>query len=289
MRSDTDSRPDSGHAAPIRLIATDLDGTFLGADTLPSADNRDAVLQAAALGVPTVFATGRPAPWLRTIDLVRQARPRAITSNGAMIVDLATAEILHTFPLDTDVTSEVIRDIRAELPRATFSVEFVDGWGADANYPTGDRAPANLIVRDPLELLSAGTIVKLLVRAGIPTTELMEQVAPIVADRLNVTFSVLMENGFLEMSRPGVDKGTTLHLLLDELGISPADVAAFGDMPNDLPMLDLVGHPYVMDNAHDLLKQRGFPICGHHDNSAFATTVRDLLGLPDPDPAGGNQ
>ncbi|MCA3776073.1 MAG: HAD family phosphatase, partial [Cutibacterium sp.] len=48
----------------IALIATDLDGTFLGADKLPSAENTEAMFAAADAGVHVVFATGRPYRWL---------------------------------------------------------------------------------------------------------------------------------------------------------------------------------------------------------------------------------
>lgn len=40
------------------------------------------------------------------------------------------------------------------------------------------------------------------------------------------------------------------------LGIDPADVMAFGDNYNDVAMLDLVGHPYIMSTAAAELRQR---------------------------------
>lgn len=52
----------------IALIATDLDGTFLGADKLPSAENTEAMFAAADAGVHVVFATGRPYRWLTVLD-----------------------------------------------------------------------------------------------------------------------------------------------------------------------------------------------------------------------------
>lgn len=256
-----------------------MDGTFLGADGIPSQANCDAVLAAADLGVPTIFATGRPARWLQPLDLVRAAYPAAITSNGAMVIDLARDEILHVFPLDTAVTADVIHDVRSALPEARFAVEYVMGWGREQGYPPHWHQDADIILPEAEDLLSHGTVVKLLIRCELPTSELMARVAPAISDRLTVTFSVDSDFGFLEVSPPGITKASTLSVVLGEMGISPADTAGFGDMPNDLAMLDLVGHPFVMDNAHPMLKQRGYPVCGHHADSAFATTVADLLGL----------
>ena len=45
------------------------------------------------------------------------------------------------------------------------------------------------------------------------------------------------------------NKGTGVALLCKTLGITPAEVMAFGDNFNDTAMLDLVGTPYIMDSA----------------------------------------
>ena len=40
------------------------------------------------------------------------------------------------------------------------------------------------------------------------------------------------------------------------LGFAPEEVMAFGDNYNDVPMLDLVGTPYIMDSAAAPLRVR---------------------------------
>lgn len=54
------------------------------------------------------------------------------------------------------------------------------------------------------------------------------------------------------------DKGLGLRSLCDELGVSPAEVMAFGDNWNDLPMLDLAGESWLMEGADPALAAR-FP------------------------------
>ena len=51
-------------------------------------------------------------------------------------------------------------------------------------------------------------------------------------------------------------KGTGVALLCKTLGITPAEVMAFGDNFNDTTMLDLVGTPYIMDSAAPALRAR---------------------------------
>ena len=52
------------------------------------------------------------------------------------------------------------------------------------------------------------------------------------------------------------DKGVGLRCLCEALGVDLSEVAAFGDNDNDLPMLRLVGMPYIMDNAAPALRQQ---------------------------------
>ena len=42
--------------------------------------------------------------------------------------------------------------------------------------------------------------------------------------------------GYIEICPPGVDKATGLAVVASALGVDPADVLVFGDMPNDVPM-----------------------------------------------------
>ena len=58
-------------------------------------------------------------------------------------------------------------------------------------------------------------------------------------------------HGLLEDSAAGVTKASGLALVCDLVGVPAERVVAFGDMPNDVPMLQWVGHGVAMANAHD--------------------------------------
>ena len=84
--------------------------------------------------------------------------------------------------------------------------------------------------------------------------------------------------GLLEISAPGITKASGLALVCAELGIEPADVAAFGDMPNDLPMLAWVGHGYAIAQGHRLLTEAGFTLTEGPQHEAVGRTIMRLLG-----------
>jgi hypothetical protein len=52
-----------------------------------------------------------------------------------------------------------------------------------------------------------------------------------------------------------VTKASALVGLCERLGVAQADVVAFGDMPNDIPMLGWAGTSYAMANAHESVRE----------------------------------
>jgi hydroxymethylpyrimidine pyrophosphatase-like HAD family hydrolase len=54
----------------------------------------------------------------------------------------------------------------------------------------------------------------------------------------------------VEISAAGVTKAFALGALCVELDVVAEAVLAFGDMPNDVPLLELAGHGVAVANAH---------------------------------------
>jgi hydroxymethylpyrimidine pyrophosphatase-like HAD family hydrolase len=61
------------------------------------------------------------------------------------------------------------------------------------------------------------------------------------------------------------------------LGIEACDVAAFGDMPNDVAMLSWAGMPHAVSNAHPLLLDV-FPVVPSNVESGVGRTISAWLG-----------
>ena len=75
----------------------------------------------------------------------------------------------------------------------------------------------------------------------------------------------------------GVSKATTLARFADELGISAEDVVAFGDMPNDLPMLAWAGTAYAVANAHPLVLEAVDNTTASNNDDGVADVVEQLF------------
>ena len=91
-----------------------------------------------------------------------------------------------------------------------------------------------------------------------------------MGDRVNVTHSSFP---LLEISAAAVTKASTLALLCADLGIEAAEVMAFGDMPNDLPMLTWAGTSYSMADAHPSVVAAADHVAPGHDEDGVAQVL----------------
>lgn len=266
----------------LRLIASDLDGTFLRPDGTVSPTNLAAVRAATERGIVFVVATGRPFRWLDVLDGLAGTHSKVIVSNGAAIFDLADCAIVQSFPLNGEVAVAVADDLRLAVPGMTFALETADGFGYEPGCPTRQAELADALCAPLPDLLAGiGPVIKLLgFHPDIDSDELTARSRDAVGDRLNLTHaSVSSPYGMIELTGPGITKASTLELLCAELGIGADEVAAFGDMPNDVEMLDWAGRGFVVANGHPSLLRR-FPAVPANSEDGVGATILDLLGIP---------
>ena len=81
----------------------------------------------------------------------------------------------------------------------------------------------------------------------------------------------------LEVSASGITKATTLAKVADQLGVEPDDVVAFGDMPNDLPMLGWAGTAYGVANAHPDVLAAVDRVAPANDDDGVAQVLEELF------------
>jgi hydroxymethylpyrimidine pyrophosphatase-like HAD family hydrolase len=82
----------------------------------------------------------------------------------------------------------------------------------------------------------------------LTSEELRARLLPHVDGRADITYS--SDLGLVELSCPGITKASGLARVARRYAVEPRDILAFGDMPNDIPMLAMAGHGVAMGNAH---------------------------------------
>jgi hydroxymethylpyrimidine pyrophosphatase-like HAD family hydrolase len=97
-----------------------------------------------------------------------------------------------------------------------------------------------------------------------------------------VTTTWSSEGALVEMSAAGVTKASTLAAVCEERGISRQQVVAFGDMPNDLPMLAWAGTSYAMANGHPSVRALADHVAPGHDEDGVAQVLEEIFGFGNP-------
>jgi Cof subfamily protein (haloacid dehalogenase superfamily) len=279
------------------MIAIDIDGTLLpGVGLSISQRNCAALRSAEAAGIQVVIATGRrqdyAMPLLEQIGL--DSETPIITSNGTVTRTFSGKHLTrHVLPIDT------ARRL-CSLLRSFGTTVF-----------TFDREGPGTLVLESIENLSSRislwvqanlshlTVIRPLERAfntgeapiqGMVAGTLreMEEAETLVlqspfAHEINLHRTEYPEQDLciLDLLPPGISKGWALKNLAGERGILREHVMAIGDNYNDLEMLEWVGRPVVMGNAHPDLQEtaalRGWELAARNDEDGVALVIEDVL------------
>jgi Cof subfamily protein (haloacid dehalogenase superfamily) len=256
-----------------RVVATDLDGTVVRSDGSISARTRRALEAVADAGAMVVIVTGRPPRWLRGIAEAAGHHGLAICANGAIVWDLQAENVVASYPIDVSTVRDIVSSLRAEIPELGFAVESVsERFGHEPGYRPRWSTDEQTIVAE-LEALLSEPVAKLLARhEGLTADQLLARARSVVTDELaSLTHS--SRDGLLEISAAGVTKASTLTALCAEHGFGPEDVVAFGDMPNDLPMLAWAGHSVAVGNAHPEVLGAVDEVTGSNDDDGVALVL----------------
>lgn len=260
-----------------RLVATDLDGTLVRSDGTVSDYTRDVLVEVERQGVPVVFVTGRPLRWAEEVFEYVGEHGLAVVSNGALVWDVARSVPHLERPIEPGLGLEACRLLRAALPGTSYAVETLAGIGLEPEFLERHPVP-DAARRAPIEELFDRPALKLLARhEELAPQEFWDLAEEAVRGRLVITWS--SASALLEISGPGVTKASTLALLCEDLGVDASEVIAFGDMPNDLPMLDWAGTAYAMADAHPTVTAAAHHVAPGHDEDGVARVLAGVFGL----------
>ena len=262
-----------------RLIATDLDGTLLRSDGSVADRTVRAFRSAEDAGVVVVVATGRPPRWMHPVAEALGHTGLAVCANGAVVVDLHSEQVVEVNPLDRSVVAKVAEVVRAAVPGVQFAVETPDrGFGQEPGYDThpGDVRHNPWIA--PIDDLATDDVIKLLIQhPEMGPDDLLAMAREVAGELAELTHS--STNGLLEVSATGITKASTLAGIADRLGIAADEAVAFGDMPNDLPMLAWAGKGFAMANAHPDVLAAAEHFAPANDDDGVAQVIEHLLHL----------
>jgi Cof subfamily protein (haloacid dehalogenase superfamily) len=255
----------------IRLAATDLDGTLLRSDGGLSERTRAALAAAADAGVEVVLVTARNPRGLAPVAEAAAFDGRAICCNGALVYDVGARRVVATHELAAEIAAGLVATRRERAPGVAFAVErnsvairepaYVPLWPTPDEHP---RTDALVTTREP--------VVKLVAQhSELTQAELYALAVELAGTDAAVTYS---GERLVEISAAGVTKA----FALEALGVPATEVVAFGDMPNDVPMLEWAGLGVAVANAHPDAIAAADEIAPANDEDGVAVVLERLVG-----------
>jgi Cof subfamily protein (haloacid dehalogenase superfamily) len=258
------------------LVACDLDGTLLRSDGVLDERSCRAVASVEAAGALFVFCTARPHRWLAPLAEAAGHRGLAICANGAVVWDLHTESLVESSPMQPAIARELVGLLQSAVPGGTWAVERTRGFAHEPAYvprwPVPDGTPVDIV-----EALIDEPAVKLMLRHEDFSADALLSRAREVASHLAEFSHSNSADNLLEISAAGVSKATALARLCEQRGIARDDVLAFGDAPNDLPMLAWAGHAVAVANAHPDVIAAADEVTASNNDSGVARVLERLF------------
>ncbi|MFI5495518.1 Cof-type HAD-IIB family hydrolase [Actinoplanes sp. NPDC051859] len=261
-----------------KLIATDLDGTLVRSDDTVSAYTHEVLDRVRAAGIRIVGATGRGP---RLTELTRhdiRAADFLVLAQGGWVVDQNENQLLRSARLPGRDLATALQDIEAEVGPLSVMVEALEHddaplWG---DYDPTWRYPVTVEPRTRTECVTSDVIKAFARSFDRDVDDLLAAAQRIVPPHVaTVTQAGL---NYIEICPPEVDKGTGLAVVAQAVGVDPADVLVFGDMPNDLPMFAWAGWSRVaVRNAHPALLAVADEVTLTNDEDGVAVYLDRLL------------
>lgn len=272
----------------IQCIALDLDRTTLNEHARLSEGNRKALEHAISKGVHIVIASGRGFASLPQDVISIPGIEYAITSNGASVYHIPSGKRLMSYTLDPESVQKIL-DLTAGMHLAYEA--FIDGvayaqadyvenpglYGAAnaTQYIQSTRIPISDFRSFLLEHRTELESIDLVVSSEVQMAELWPFLQSGIPD-LYITSSV---HQLLELSHRDAGKHSGVRFVADLLGISPSEIAAFGDGDNDADMLSFVGCGIAVENASPSCLAAADFVTAHHREDGVAHGIYNILKL----------
>lgn len=268
-------------APAFKLFFFDVDGTLLTSDRRLTDRTRAALREAKRQGVGLSLATGRTYESARPYaELIEADRP-LVLYNGARVQAPAGGAVLREWRLTVDqarVALEAARgwDVHTNLYQQ--DAIYISEWTERARDSAQKDGVEFVVAKELTDRLDRPPLKIMFIGEPHVVQKLREHlVESFAAESVPLPSAVHSETTYLELWNPAASKGVAAGWVLEHLGLSSTEVAAFGDGLNDLELVRLAGFGVAMKNAPAELKAHAKRIAPSNEEEGVAAVLEELL------------
>lgn len=286
----------------IKMIVMDMDGTLLNSKREISEETRDALISAQEKGIRIVLASGRSyRSLLQYGEILRMPEFGGyfIGVNGAALTNTATMEheIIRQLQLDEineifnavkpyeievmgvldetiyDYIPDSLRELKRQF-RIDNNIQDDVPWTAGTFSMVEDQRKNKYVniydIKGPEEIDQAVNKVCL-----AHTKETLEKPYEWLMENLSHKYHFARTSmQWIECAPLGINKGSAILRLAEELGFTSNEIIVFGDGENDLTMFNAVKYPVAMGNAMEKVKEAAFEITLDNNSNGISAFLK---------------
>jgi HAD-superfamily hydrolase, subfamily IIB len=273
----------------IKLVAIDMDGTFLDSKCTVPKENMEAIKKAIDKGIKIVPTTGRC--YRNTKEMIFtdvNEIPYYITANGAVLVDGIKEEEIFA-KLMPAMTVREVYEITKKYPTfveiyAGLDV-YIDELGEQRLYQSGvPKEYAKQLTKTTIKVKSLDDIIyddNILVSKYHVLTETVEENIKmrdeIAAIKGLNPISVVPQN--VELVDGTWSKKDAIVKLIEMLKIDKEEVLVIGDSNNDYEMMQWATNAVAMGNANEKIKALASHVTATNDEAGVAQALHKYLDI----------
>ncbi|WP_455491192.1 HAD family hydrolase [Granulicatella sp.] len=266
----------------IKHIFCDMDGTLLNSNGQVNESNAALIREA---GIPVTLVSARAPMEMRDAINALQLKGAQVAFNGGLIYTIGNHNQvvpIHAQTIKINTVKQLLKGIRQHFPQVSLSYYDLNKWYCDKiddgiQYEQNLTRQAPTIIDSEEQFLEgqANTFKIMMISFDEESIRELEK----YLQSLYLPEITIQRSGkaYLEITHLLAKKSQGISHILRKEQLVKEETAAFGDGHNDLPMLEMVGYPIVMDNAFDDIKAIAYKITKSNDEDGVGYGIHKYL------------
>lgn len=258
----------------IKMIVTDMDGTFLNHQSKLSSDTFEVLENLKEKGIEFAVASGRHYQSLN--KKMHGADIIYISENGTEIIEHGKAVFVSS--IQKDMIQEIIQTIDSLDHVGLILSSKQGGIGYRLTTKMYDECIEYYGIINQVHTIDLSDIdINMITLITDPKDRQMiyETYCKQYEDR----FTVLHKDNWIKISNQHMNKGNAVMKLIEEHHYKENELMLFGDDINDVEMLSLNQRTYAMKHSTDSLKKKAKYVLEDHDTFSVIKEIKNKLDV----------